>query len=180
VNNNAEKKIAVNVAIFQKLIKYGIFHLCHHTLMRYLNVCFNFDTICDLDPIPTSPLKQYYYILLPTVIFSFVACVIFFSYQSRQRSNSFLSFVGFPYILPSMTLCNKFPLLNTCTTHVICLSLILATRLLSFFFCLLQHYPIRLLVRPLDVQHVFSTTTFLAPLNSAFQLSSVTMSLWPY
>jgi len=34
-----------------------------------------------------------------------------------------------------MTLCNKFPLRNTCPTHVFCLSLILATRLLSSSAC---------------------------------------------
>jgi len=64
--------------------------------------------------------------LIPILCSSFEACVSFLSYQSRQHSNTFLPLVGFPCILPSMTLCNKFPLLKTCPTHAFCLSLTLA------------------------------------------------------
>jgi len=73
--------------------------------------------------------------LIPILCSSFEVCIIFFSYQIRPYPNFFLPLVDFPCIFPFMALCNKFPLLNTCLTHVFFLSLFLATRLLTSSAC---------------------------------------------
>jgi len=71
---------------------------------------------------------------------------------------------------------NKFLLLNTCPTHVFCLSLIFATRLLSSSACCSTARD-SVSCPSIWCSECFSTTTFLAPLVSVFQLSSVTMYL---